>query len=264
MWFLVAPGTTWVPLASCLALVTAIQILIALVSACWSPAVRRVWVFGAWWLAAALIPLAQKLYIAPTGEGVRLFYIPAAALSVMIAAPLTAWPLRTGQEHKPGYFPLVLASINALLIGALSVSLLITLLDPWREAGKSMRAIIPAIAERAEKVPENHLAVLLLPDHIEGAPFGRNCQGALMEPPVQADALTDRILVVTPPTLQEPDFRLKAFSELEYWCWNTTTRQFERLTIPPYSPETWVEAWRAALDDSHCQTLADEVTRLQQ
>src|SRR5262245_9411801 len=84
---------------------------------------------------------------------------------------------------------------SRLLLMILSVPLLDILLRPWDEAGQSMNAVPPAIAERAAAVPAGHLAILLLPDHVAGALFGRNCQGALMTPPVQAHMLTDRVLV---------------------------------------------------------------------
>jgi hypothetical protein len=267
LWFFLAPSLVWTSLTTWVAVVIVALGLVGLVCAWWSPAVRRVWVFGACWLMATLLPLAQQLSIAPTGEGMRLLYIPGAALAVMITSPLAMW----SSSGKPGCrlarYVTVAGGIGILLVIVLSIPLLAALLKPWHEAGQNMRAVRTAIAARAEAVPEGHLAMLLLPDHIEGALFGRNCQGALMEPPVQERSLSGRVLVVTPSSLRDHAPRLAipspSIQQVEHWCWDVTARRFEQLNISPHSPETWLDAWRPAVRNSNCRKLADELEERQ-
>lgn len=84
-------------------------------------------------------------------------------------------------------------------------------------------------------VPEGYRAILVIPDQVDGALFGRDGQGALMESPVQVRSLLSRVLVVTPPSLGEHAPRLamlppQAF-RLEHWVWNVKEEHFERLHL---------------------------------
>ena len=262
--FFLTPTIERTTFSLCFSTLVALQLLAGVIVAWQSSTARRVWLFGVCWLMATLLPLMKQLAIAATGEDARLLYIPGAALAVVLAVPLVdVSPVaRHNDTLRRGVFSL--GVVGSLLLVVLSVPLLDVLLRPWHEAGQSMNAVPLAIAERAAAVPAGDLAILLLPDHVDGALFGRNCQGALMEPPVQAQTLTGRVLVVTPPSLHElaPKLTTQPSSQHEYWCWHVTTQYFERLGVQAHSPETWLEAWTAALHDSNCQALADELALL--
>lgn len=115
-------------------------------------------------------------------------------------------------------------------------------------------------------VPEGCLAILVIPDHVDGVLFGRNGQGALMEPPVQVRSLLSRVLVVTPPSLGEHAPRLAISTQqafrLQHWVWNVKKKQFEGLHLREYDSNTWLDAWKLALLDSDSLWLADELARL--
>ena len=126
-----------------------------------------------------------------------------------------------------------------------------------------MKRLPASIADRAGKVSENGFAILLIPDHIDGALFGRNGQGTLMEPPVQAKLLGDRILVVTPLTLVQHAPRLALSAQkglkLECWCWNVRSQRFEQLSVRHHTIDDWLEGWRSSLRNSGFPELADEL-----
>lgn len=264
--FFLTPSLKINPLSQSFLIVTSIQLLIGLVAALRWPEARRVWLFGVCWLMAVLLPQAQQLLIAPTGEGARLLYIPGAALAVLLSAPLStfSWPsglLRGLRRHL--FFA---GTVGAIMLILLSVLLLKNLLQPWIEAGQSMKALTTAIAARASAVPEGGFAVLLIQDHFEGAIFARNGQGALMDPPVQRQSLGSRILVLTPPTAGHHAPRLALSPQqslrLEHWCWNLKGRHFERLRLREHGPDTWLDAWKSALRESGCLALVDELEML--
>jgi len=262
--FFFTPAIVRTPLSLGFSTLVALQLLVGVGAAWLSATARRVWLFGICWLLATLLPLMKQLAIAATGADARLLYIPGAALVVVLAVPLVDLSLvaQPGDPLRRGIFRL--GVVGSLLLIVLSIPLLDALLRPWQEAGQSMNAVPPAIAARAMAVPAGDLAILLLPDQVDGALFARNCQGALMAPPVQAHTLSDRVLVVTPPTLQELAPRLTTLpgSQREYWCWQVTAQHFERLDVSVHSSDTWLEAWTAALHDSPCQALAEELVQL--
>lgn len=264
--FFMVPSIKMTLLAKFFLLVTSIQVLLGFITAWHSTVARRAWVFGMCWLMASLLPMAQHLFIAPTGEGARLLYIPGAALSVLLAAPLAAFST-TAQKGKAFRQHLPIAAvIGVTALICLSVPLQKDLMRPWLKAGQSMKALPAAIAARAEAVPEGCLAILVIPDHVDGALFGRNGQGALMEPPVQVRSLLSRVLVVTPPSLGQHAPRLamspqQAF-RLEHWVWNVKEVQFERLHLREHDSNTWLDAWKSALLDSDSLWLSDELARL--
>ena len=82
----------------CFWVATASLLLLSCFGAWYSSAARRVWVFGICWLIVELLPLAKQLFISPTGEGMRLLYIPSAALAVLIAVPLM--PISLSKESQ--------------------------------------------------------------------------------------------------------------------------------------------------------------------
>lgn len=239
---------------------TLCQLLIGFASIRWPGVVRRLWIVGLTWLLATLLPLGQQLLVDASGEGARLFYIPSAPLSILLAAPL-AGAFRVFSPPRPFLRRLSTAgAMGALILVCLSPILLKGLLQPWVEAGRSMRALPAAIEGKAAGVPEGTLALLLIPDHHGGALFGRNGQGALMEPPVQATPLQHRVLVLTPPTLRIHGPRLASSPvKLEPWCWKLNEGVFERLRLEEHDVNTWLQAWVAGLEPSSCRALAEEL-----
>jgi protein O-mannosyl-transferase len=261
--FFLAPSPKSTFLGALFFIVTSAQVLIGLLTAGHSISARRVFVFGICWLMAMLLPLAQQLFIAPTGEGARLLYIPGAALAVLLSAPLAGGFKPAGDRKGFDRYRSFAAVAGIMMLIFLSVPLLKNLLRPWLEAGRSMGALPAAIAVRAEAIPEGGLAILLIPDQFEGALFGRNGQGALLEPPVQKQVLGKRVLVVTPLTLGQfaPPMALSFHGapRLEQWCWNLEAHRFERLILSAHDPASWRTAWKLALQESGCLTLAHEV-----
>ncbi len=264
--FFLVPSLKLTPLCSSLFIILLMQSLIGFFAAWRSPAARRVWVFGICWLMAALSPLAQQLLIAPTGEGAHLLYIPGAALAVFLAAPLAALLERPWQGMALGQHLSVGGAVGVALVSLLSVPMLKDLLQPWLEAGQSMKVLPAAIAARADSVPEGGFAILLVPDHYGGALFARNGQGALMEPPVQRQSLSDRVVVLTPPTAGQhaPKYAMlpRQGVKLEQWCWDLEGRQFERLRLREHGPDEWLDVWKSALRGAGCSTLAHELAVL--
>jgi len=252
-------------LTLCFLLATASLLLLGCFAAWQSALSRRLWMFGIFWLIAELLPLTKQVFVTPAGEGMRLFYIPSAALAVLMAVPLmpiSSSKERQGREMSGRHLWVVAALFIAALV-LLSYPLQRQWLKPWLLAGQSMKNLPPSIGARAEKIGENGFAVLLIPDHIGGALFGRNGQGTLMEPPLQARLLGDWILVVTPSTLREHAPRLAVSSQrglrMEYWCWNAVSQRFEQLGVRRHTIGDWLEAWESALRDSGFPELADEL-----
>jgi hypothetical protein len=125
-----------------------------------------------------------------------------------------------------------------------------------------MKRLPAAVAARADELPANGFALLIVPDHVDGALFGRNGQGSLMEPPVQAKSLDNRVLVMTvAPPHHAPVFEMTTspLRRLEHWCWNLREQHFERLWIRPHRTDQWLEAWKSSLRDSGWFDLAHEM-----
>jgi hypothetical protein len=64
-------------------------------------------------------------------------------------------------------------------------------------AHRSMREAAAAIGALAQRAGEEDYFVVLLPDAVGRVPFARNAQAGLMLPPVQARAVSSRLLVQT-------------------------------------------------------------------
>ena len=56
----------------------------------------------------------------------------------------------------------------------------------WVQAGDDTRALASALLARRAESPAGGYAFVVVPDHVGAIPFGRNAQGGLMLPPVQA------------------------------------------------------------------------------
>lgn len=264
--FFLAPSIEMTLLAKIFLLVTSIQVLIGFIAAWHSTAGRRMWIFGICWLLTFLLTSAKHLFIGPKGDGARLLYVSGAPLAVLMAAPLVTLLEPSCRENRITRPISSVGAVAFVLLVFSSAPLLINLLQPWLEAGRSMKVLPPAIAIRAETVQKGGFAILMIPDHHHGAMFGRNGQGALMEPPIQSKLLTDRVLVVTPPTLGEHAPRLSMSSQqtlrLECWCWSIEKRSFIRLPLSEYGPDEWLKKWKTALSNAGFPSLADELSML--
>jgi hypothetical protein len=262
--FFLAQSLNLTSLAKLFLLFTTLEMVVGFVLAWRSSSGRCIWVFGACWLMTQILPLAQYLLIVSTGEGARILYIPGAALAVLIAAPLASISLsRESRGEKTLSQPLALAGgLFTIALVFLSFPLQGELLRPWILAGQSMKRLPAAVAARADELPANGFALLIVPDHVDGALFGRNGQGSLMEPPVQAKSLDNRVLVMTvAPPHHAPVFEMTTspLRRLEYWCWNLRGQRFERVWIRPHRTDQWLEAWKSSLRDSGWFDLAHEM-----
>jgi hypothetical protein len=117
----------------------------------------------------------------------------------------------------------------------------------------------------------------VIPDHLDAIPFGRNAQGGLMLPPVQAQSLSPKLVVQTTeelarwPDLFERDIigRLRreplgsvAANPLtpkvppphmlpdRYFCWSPRAAALVPL---PLIRDDWDAAWSRGLDAAGCR-----------
>ncbi|MCZ7575266.1 MAG: hypothetical protein M5U01_42495 [Ardenticatenaceae bacterium] len=248
--FFLMPGLRITALPLFAGLVTGAQGLVGLLVARRSAVARRVWVFGVLWLMATLLPLAQQINIEASGLNARLLYIPAAPLAILLAVPFAALVPPERRRRTQADSLALAGALGTVILTLVWIPLLLRLLDPWVEAGRSMRALPDAISARAAAVPEGGFAILLIPDNVRGVHFARNGQGALMSPPVQGRVLATRVLVLTPPPFGELTPEMGAFllpaPAREHWCWNATAREFEPLAFPEQAKDVWRDAMREA------------------
>jgi hypothetical protein len=243
-------------------------IVVLVVLGCWaafrSPVARRLWLFGIVWLVMELLALTKQLSVNATGEGVRLFYVPGAVLTILIVVPVVGSLLQTHQRELAFkwtfWAPAALVFIG---MASLSFCLQREWLRPWIFAGRSMTQVVYSIAEHGKGSGQKNFAVLMIPDHMGAALFGRNGQGALMERPVQAASLRDRLLVATPPPQRGPfpEFPQLDRARLECWCWDAPRRRFERISVDEYTADNWFKLWTERLPGLQFSGLAEELGR---
>lgn len=264
--FFLTSSLVMTPLSVSFASLILVMAVLGGIAAWYSPAARRVWLFGLWWLMATLLPMMHQFAIAPTGEGARLLYIPSAALCLLLATPLVmSLPLDQPPTQRLRILGEAGIGVGCFLL-VFSLLLQAELLAPWVVAGKSMRALTQAVAARADRLATEGFAALLIPDHVDGALFGRNGQGALMEPPVQPRNLLGHVVVLTPETLEEHGPQLASpfapHRSIERWCWNVEAERFELLAIPDHAADLWRLAWLTALQSSPCRQVTEEMLAL--
>ena len=245
---------------------------------------RWAWLALAGALAAAVVlPLLQLRALDPLGESGRLFYVAAAALGLLVAAPCAvAEPGRPWLWNRGARGVFVAATLVAVAAEAV---LLHAVLATWRTAGTQSKQLVAELARLPERLPADGYGFVLVPDRIGGVPFGRLAQGGLALPPVQPASLLPRLVVQTERDLAPwpENIRrgivdaLKRHPPREVWaavaagtatpggvptdflCWDSAGARLEPLPLPLPSPltgEAWLAAWKSALAASACRDLA--------
>lgn len=213
------------------ALLTAALLVLGVLAARRSVTVRRLGLFAALWLGSTLVPLARYLWIAPDGEGARLFYVPWAALSTLLCVPLAA----RGESAGRSVALLARAAVVARVV--LSVPLLWASVADWASAGEAMKRAVAGIRELGDQNDDPSQIYLLLPDSHGAALFARNGMGPLMEPPVQPRSYEPEVLIMTSITAPgHLEARLSwdpGLEKLGAYCWSERTSALERMEVPP-------------------------------
>ena len=206
---------------------------------------------------------------AGTGEGGRVLLSIGAIACVAAALPLSA----AGR-------PRGLAWIAAIVLLGSQWMLAQATVERWARAGQDTRSLSRELARIAQETPPTGYAFVVLPDHVGAIPFGRNAQGGLMLPPVQAASLGPKLVVQTDGELARwPDLftrdiigRLRreplinvAANPLtpkvpppheipdRWFCWSTRTHALVPATLalqPDFA--NWDMAWREARAFAGC------------
>lgn len=206
---------------------------------------------------------------AATGEGGRVLEALGAIAFLAAAIPLAA--------VRP---PRALAWIAAVALLGSEFVLAEDAVARWVQAGEDSRTLASALARVAAETPATGYAFVVIPDHVGAIPFGRNAEGGLMLPPVQAESLAPKLVVQTGDELARwPDFferdiigRLRreplasvAANPLtpkvppphvlpdRWFCWSPRLRALVPLALPLASDlSNWTNAWRDALSAAGC------------
>jgi len=206
---------------------------------------------------------------ADNGEGGRVLLAIGAMAMVAAALPLAAAKRPRG-----------LAWAAAILLLGSQWMLAQPAVERWARAGEDTRALALALARIAQQTPATGYAFVVVPDHVGAIPFGRNAQGGLMLPPVQAASLGPKLVVQTDAELARwPDLftrdiigRLRrepvtsvAANPLtpkvtpphelpdRWFCWSPRTRALSPVTLA-LEPglANWDIAWREARAFAGC------------
>lgn len=178
------------PLAGALALgVIALGLPFA-AAACWRERrLSRAWVLP---VGCALLSLLALLPHLGTnfsqGEGSRFFYATAPWLALALV-PALGW-VRDRQRA-------VLAALFVASFGLAQAPVM----AQWGRAGEAMRALVPALGNTAAALDQDDFALVLVPDYIGTVLFGRNAQGGMATPPLQASNLLPKLVPVIPADL---------------------------------------------------------------
>lgn len=137
----------------------------------------------------SLLALLPHLHVGLSqGEGSRFFYATAPWLALMLA-PALAW------SHGPRSL-----ALGAALLGCFALAQA-PVLSQWGRAGEAMRALVPALGTTAATLEDDAFALVLVPDYIGTVLFGRNAQGGMATPPLQATNLLPKLVPVLPQDL---------------------------------------------------------------
>lgn len=180
-----------------------------------------------------LAPASSFTIILGNGEGMRHLYMPWAMFSLFFGMVLAHYRFRT----------LLLSLL--LLMALWGQWRMVTL---WQDASGQMLRISEAIPALADGIDEDQFALLLLPDHVQAVPFGRNAQGSLVMPPIQDESFLPKLAGLTPnqfeewtESLNQNVIRSLKGSEslagldgfLGVYCWQTVNGQFHKLSAMP-------------------------------
>jgi hypothetical protein len=234
-------------------------------------------------LAATLLLLTPHLsQFDPSGIGGRLFYLPGALLAtaagIALGAALSA-PRRA------------LAASCATLAAFLVLAHLHWM---WR-AAREYHALHREMREVATGIAQESLrslappALLLIPDALGRAPFGRNAQAGLMLPPVQRIPLSGRVLVQVDTEIERvprkierglfdwlgkrPLYELPRATALDlpqgparlegteprepsgWFCWTAGRHRFNPMGVGSGDPATLVSRIEAAYTEAGCRSV---------
>lgn len=232
----------------------------AIVVALREPARARTLLVAAGTVAVAFALVLSQLRWPANGEGGRVLYAIGAVAMPALALPLAA----SGARLR------AVAWLCAAVLLASEYVLAREGVERWARAGNDAHALVDALGAAAELTSAEGYTFVVAPDHVGPIPFARNAQGGLILPPVQARALSPRLIVQTPdglaqwPDLFERDIvgRLKreslgavvahlrspkvappfAFPD-RYFCWSPR----ERALVPlPWIHDAGLAGWDAA------------------
>lgn len=265
---------------------TATGALVALGAlACWRlRAARAIWIAIA---LSALISVALLLphvsALAANGEQGRLFYTTSSLLALLVGFGIAA-----ALSHPVVQWRLMAMLLAAIVLIAAEVPLLRDTVAPWRAAGAQARLLAAALPATAGSIPDSGYGLVLVPDHLGSAPFGRNAQGGLMLPPTQSAALSSRLIVQTPADLPAwpADARHGLVDALrrypleqvwpavaagaatgtalptDYFCWDDGLSRIVKLPLSQDAANgDWMDAWQSALAASACREVMMEVAK---
>ena len=144
--------------------------------------VLLLWACGLAALAYVLAPALLSAANTRVGDGARNFYV--AWLYVSLATGFAAATTR-------------LAAMAAVaLVGWMLVAQEGSLAQ-WQAAAREMRALLGAIPAFAERLDADEYALVLVPDHVGVALFGRNAEGAIVDWPIQKKSYLERLVGMT-------------------------------------------------------------------
>jgi hypothetical protein len=215
------------------------------------------------WAGMLLATLWNLGGVSATGEGGRLWYVPdawlALALGVMLLSAQSTWRR-------------VVSVIASVLLLTAMVPQTLALQSAAQRVQHDMRQLATTIPTWAAAHPG--LTMLILPDHVGPMVMGRNAQGGLVLPPIQAQGYLHRVLPTLPQELVARHAQLQQglatrLDELQpsalnttvltrmlqptgvahwpehYACWDTEQRMLRTLPAPP---TTDASAWVAELE----------------
>ena len=147
-----------------------------------APPTRRVALFAALWLVAALLPHLPVLALTPALGDARILYLATAPFSLLVAA--LVGPPGPGDRRRWAAAGAILAAA-ALLLSAN--------LRPWVAAGRLTRTLRGEVEALARSLPAGRRAVVIgVPDRLGAALVLRNGE-ALARPPFVPEELDGRV-----------------------------------------------------------------------
>lgn len=149
----------------------------------------EIWLLPLAWSAVSLLALVPHLQgVLENGEGGRFYYATSAwfALLAAGAASLLRGPVQL--------------VVVVLVAGSFALAQR-PLLGAWRDAGVSMHALLAELERVGETLPDDAVALVMVPDHVGPVPFARNAQGGIVMPPLQRTFLLSKIVPFLPQDL---------------------------------------------------------------
>lgn len=220
-----------------------------------------------------LLMLRHLAGLEPLGAGGRLLYLPGAMLAIALGLSLNA----ALNAHLAGAMRTLAVSLAAASL-ATNLYWMVRAGQEYREVHQAMRSVASGIATIAAGVSESP-ALVLIPDSLGRAPFGRNAQGALMLPPVQHAPLSARVLVQLDTEIPELPGKvsrglfdwlmshdlfdypgdasalpgMRALEPSAYFCWNGAAGRFERMAVGDGTLSTLAGRIAAAYAKAGCR-----------